>query len=310
MDGHFRSFLLHLGPIRRAVDQDVVAQMVRSAEEARDNHRKTLRARDDLITKLHKDNDDLSRRLTELEADNRSLRTALAAQQRALEQHKRRERKPARPPRPERKAPNADPTSDLFLCLDCRSLWLLSTWPDHIRTVRRPVGGGCPTCAGQPVRQLAEVKTNLATSAAADDVARPISAPPNHPDDTVRFVADLLKDGPATAIARAAGDLARTRLDRIAPADRCAGLDAIANGIDRMPKAVNNGIAWCATEIIGSPEFPAKVLTDLVARAALDPVNLKAIARGIRLVGAASCAAANLLGQCQCAHRLAFEECD
>jgi hypothetical protein len=64
-----------------------------------------------------------------------------------------------------------------------------------------------------------------------------------------------------------------------------SGLNAIATGLDKAPKVVRNGIAWCATEIVGLPEFPAKVLAEVVTRAALEPFQLKPIARAVRMVG-------------------------
>jgi hypothetical protein len=102
----------------------------------------------------------------------------------------------------------------------------------------------------------------------------------------------------------------RNEVNRVAPAAGCAGLSAIADGLDRVPKAIRNGIAWCATEITGLPEFPARLLGAVITRAALHPVPLHAVAQGIRAVGAVSCAADDRLGQCQCARHLVGDEAE
>lgn len=66
---------------------------------------------------------------------------------------------------------------------------------------------------------------------------------------------------------------------------RRSGLNAIATGLDKAPTVIRNGIAWCATEIVGLPEFPATVLAEVITRATLEPFQLKPIARAVRMVG-------------------------
>jgi hypothetical protein len=317
MDGRSWSFLRGLGPVRRAVRDEVertVEPIMRSAREALDTHRRALGARDELVADLRtrndglrKENDELRERVSRLEADNADLRAALE-QPKPAERSGPGDHQPRSPERTE-PAPRGDISSDLFCCLDCSSLWLLTTWPDRIQTVCRPIGDGCRTCSDQPLRRLRAAKASVTKSGAVAGVARPSTPTSEGGKRTVGFAAELLRDGSDAAIAwtvaRKASELARTRLDRIAPADRCEGLSAMADGIDREPKPAGDQIAWCATGIPGAPEVSAKVLSEIASLAMLEPADRKAIAREIRLVGAASCAVENALGTCRCARKLA-----
>ncbi|HEV2778944.1 MAG TPA: hypothetical protein VGX25_06030 [Actinophytocola sp.] len=252
-------------------------------------------------------NDQLRRRVAELEAATGKLRTELTGQQAATEKLRRAlaaeqassarwrsayeaaERR-AREQRVAEAQLDEQTTTDLFSCLECSSLWLLSTRPDQTCAVRRPVGDGCAVCTEEPLHRLWEIKTSTAPEVVAE-VPTPVSEPPEQPVariDTVKFAADLLEHGPlaglAKTVAREASELVGETLDRVAPV-RWSGLNAIATGLDKVPKVVRNGIAWCATEIVGLPEFPAKVLAEVVTRAALEPLQLKPIARAVRMVG-------------------------
>jgi hypothetical protein len=85
------------------------------------------------------------------------------------------------------------------------------------------------------------------------------------------LVVNLVKDGPDAAIAacigRWASEFLSDEANRVEPATDCAGLSAIADGLDRVPKMIGDGIAWCATEIIGVPGFPGKIVGALVSGA-------------------------------------------
>lgn len=301
MHGRLWSFLLDRGPIRRAVRDEVRWAVDRELGRAE----QVLRRHQVALMQSEERNDQLRRRVTELEAVTGRLRTALTAQQAATERwrsaYEAAERRAS-----ERRAAEAElaeqTTTDLFRCLECSSLWLLSTRPDQTCAVRRPVGDGCAVCTEEPLQRLWEVKISAAPEVVAE-VPTPASEPLEQPIariDTAKFAADLLEHGPAAGIAktiaREASELVREKLDRAAPA-RWSGLNAIATGLDTAPKAVRNGIAWCATEIVGLPEFPAKVLAEVVTRAALEPFQLKPIARAVRMVG-------TCLGDAACARDL------
>lgn len=303
MYGRLWSFLLDRGPVRRAVRDEVgraVDRELGRAEEVLHRQRVAL-ARSEERT------DELRRRVAEMETVTGQLRTALTAQQAATEQLRRAlaaeqasterwrsayeaaERR-AREQRAAEEELDEQTTTDLFRCLECSSLWLLSTRPDQTSAVRRPVGDGCVVCTEEPLHRLWEVKTSAAPEVVAE-VPAPVSEPSEQPVariDMAKFAADLFEHGPAAGvaktIAREASELVREKLGRVAPA-RWSGLNAIATGLDKAPKVVRNGIAWCATEIVGLPEFPAKVLAEIVTRAALEPFQLKPIARAVRMVG-------------------------
>lgn len=281
--------------VSRAVDREMGR-----AEEVLRRHRVAL-------VESEERNDQLRRRVAELEAVTGKLGTALTAQRAAAEELRRAwtaeqanterwrsaceaaERR-AREQRAAEAELDEQSTTDLFRCLECSSLWLLSTRPDQTCAVRRPVGDGCAVCTEEPLQRLWEIKTSVAPEVVAE-VPAPVSEPPDQPDariDTAKFAVDLLEHGPevgvAKTVAREASELVREKLDRVAPV-RWSGLNAIATGLDTVPKVVRNGIAWCATEIVGLPEFPAKVLAEVLTRAALEPFQLKPIARAVRMVG-------------------------
>ncbi|HWC79494.1 MAG TPA: hypothetical protein VG756_05975 [Pseudonocardiaceae bacterium] len=253
-----------------------------------------------------------------LDEENRRLHTRLAAARETEQRRHEQETAEAR-----------STTTDLFCCQECLSFWLLSVRPAHNcteYTVLGPIGPGT-ACAGctdgtQPMR-LTEVITDIAERDEIEGVARPADEAPEPAEDIpvpggdrvtrtdigARFVADLLQRDPGGAIDETAvhelGTPVRDGLDRIAPPTRCAGLAAIADGLDRVPTAIHDGIAWYATEILGAPQFLADVLGVAVRRVAgveLAPLQaLHIVAQGIRAAGVLCCAADGQLGRCRCA---------
>lgn len=330
MDGPSWSLLLDLPPIRRELRREIgrardeiEQQALEVLAKDRERHRTALDQSEQRIGELERSIGELRGRAAGLaaanrdfEAVNRDLRGRLLTWQQAEQRRREREATDAR-----------NTTSDLFCCQnpDCASLWLLSMRPDHSYTVHGPIGPGCATCTdGEPLLRLAAVKAGATRPDEIEEVARPLAEAPERTDLSVpgdraartdigvTFVADLLQDGPDSAIAETVAHQASTfvdaEVDRVAPATRCAGLAAIADGLDQVPKVIRNGIAWCATEIVGMPDFPARVLGEVVTHLASPQVAplhaLHAVAQGIRAVGTVSCAADDRLGQCKCARDL------
>lgn len=325
MDGPFWSFILDFAPVRRRLRREISQardEIERAARDAVDKDRERSRAAleqsEQDIGQLRRSVGELQREVATVEADNRDLRDELA-ESREFERH-----------HAELAASEArDTTSDLFCCDNphCGTLWLLSMRPDHSYYVRDPIGPGCKTCtSGEPLLRLAAVKAGVTEPDEIARVARPISTAPDlavdlsvpgkgraaRTDIGVKFVAELIQRDPDTAIAdvlaHQASTFVRSDTDQAAPATRCAGLSAIADGLDRTPRVIRDGIAWCTTEILGLPDFPAEVLGELVSRTMtlhLAPLHaLHTVAQGIRAVGAMSCIADDHLGQCQCARHL------
>lgn len=339
MDGPLWSFLLDLAPIRRQVQREVSRACEEKEQQAhdalartRERHLKELGEAKQRISELQRSISELRAHVADVETINRDLdatRRRLESRNREL-QRELAARQEIERRRHEQEAKDADnTTSDLFRCQnpDCFSLWLLSRRPDHSYTTRKMAGAGCATCAGsEPLLRLAAVKAGVTEPDELARVARPLVEAPESEMDLsvpgddrsartdigVRFIADLLQHGPDNAIAdtlvHQASTFVRNEIDQIAPATRCAGLSAIADGLDQVPKVIRNGIAWCATEILGVPEFPAKVLGEVVTRVAtlhVAPLHaLHSVAQGVRAVGTVSCIADDHLGQCQCARHL------
>jgi hypothetical protein len=336
MDGPLWSFLLDRAPIQRQVQREISRardEIEQRAQDALDNdrerHRKALGDAEQRIIELQRSVGELRGHVADLEAanrefaaTNRDLRSQLVAWQDTEQRRRDQEDTEAR-----------NTTSDLFCCQnpDCLSLWLLSRRPDrsynYSYATCGPIGPGCATCtAGEPSLRLAAIKADVTGPDEIARIARPVDKAPEsavrlpvpggnrsaRTDWGVRLVAVLLQRGPDTAIAdtvaHQASTFVRNQADRIVPATGCTGLSAIADGLDQVPKVIRNGIAWCATEILGVPEFPATVLGEVITRVAtvhVAPLHaLHTVAQGIRAVGAVSCAADDHLGRCQCARHL------
>jgi hypothetical protein len=314
MNGPLRSFFLDLGLIRRALRREIQQaedRVSREAEEAldraRERHRKALRERTDQNTELQRHNDELRQRITDLETTAHDLRKELVAERHSG--HRRQREIDAE--EEQRRELDQDTSSDLFCCLTCTSLWLLSARTDNSCTVRRPVGDGCDTCNETPLHWLWAARTSGAKSAAATKVARPsrgapgpmmiLPLPGDRPARTeigVRLATALRDNDQDAAITALAGELARHPAE---PPHTCATLNAIATGLDRIPDSIRTGVVWCTTDITGSPENVATVLTEIATRTAAPPKDL---ARAARVVGLVSCAAGNRLGECHCARQL------
>ncbi|GAA3464709.1 hypothetical protein ACFFSW_05140 [Saccharothrix longispora] len=203
-------------------------------------------------------------------------------------------------------------TSDLFCCVDCVSLWLLSGRPDGALEVRG-IGSGCASCGDVTADRLREVtETSPCTGASAPSVRRAPPAALDLPDDRERRLeigaklgGDVftlgVEQGVPTAIGREIGTNVSCCLGG---APRCGTLCEIANGLAFAPESVRKGIAWCATGIVGLPESVAHLIGEVVGRLMLDAVPLTLLAQGVRLIGVVSCALDNRLGECQAAREM------
>ncbi|HJP76488.1 MAG TPA: hypothetical protein VJ914_19625 [Pseudonocardiaceae bacterium] len=336
MDGPFWSFVLDLAPVRRRLRREISQardQIERDARRVLDKDRATHRAalaaaadkadRDlrDLSTTvrtLESDNRDLSATVRTLESDNRRLRDQVAESREVQRRHDELAAIEAR-----------DTTSDLFRCEQpgCGALWLLSMRPDHSYYVSEPIGDGCEICKSNTLLRLLKVKATVTEPDEIARVARPVSTAPAlaadlsvprsgrtaRTDIGAKFVVDLMQRGEDAAVANALAHQASTYLqsetDDVAPATRCTRLSAIADGLDQASNVIRDGVAWCATEIFGLPDFLARLLGEVVRRTVelqLAPVHtMHVVAQGIRAFGTVSCVIDDRLGHCQCARHLA-----
>jgi hypothetical protein len=212
--------------------------------------------------------------------------------------------------------------SDLFHCQRCKSFWLLPRHADRSGTSPQTASGhGCETC-GSAADLLPAVKAYLVQSGQSEKVSSPQQDLPTSRQDLTLpgdyahradlgadFVVALLADGPHAAVAKSiaseASAFVRTEIDRtLPPADYNAGLKAIADGLDKMSSVASQGIQWVATNLIGVPEFYAKVIGKVAATTLLNPLPLTEISTGIRVVGTVFSAAHNCLDRCAVARDL------
>jgi regulator of replication initiation timing len=235
--------------VRVAVDLVMDAAedaQVRQRERHRSALDRTTRQLGDLRDRVA----ELAAANTGLVGDNASLRGELAEREEAMQ----REREElALRFRDEQEAAEAEQwegtTTDVFCCQSCWAFWFLSTAPDRTSsTVRGPFGrhdAACSVCA-DPLMALPAAKFVVYRKAAEDRVSRPVA------------------------------DESATRADLAG-----AELDAIAEGLARLPKVTSRTVAWLATGLTGNPELPAKVLGDIATRTTM-PVPLDGIVAGIR----------------------------
>ncbi|WP_291415050.1 hypothetical protein [Actinophytocola sp.] len=259
MVGRIWSVLLEFAPAREAMRREVrvaVDLVMDAAEDAqvrqRERHRTALGRTEHQLGDLRDRVAELTAANADLTGVNASLRGELAEREEAAERElAEREEFALRLVR-EQEAAEAElwhgTTTDVFCCQSCWAFWFLSTTPDRTScTVRGPFGRhdtACTVCA-DPLVALPAAKSVVHRKGAEDRVSRP------------------------------AGDDTATRAD-VAGAE----LDAIAQGLGRLPKVASRTVAWVATDLTGAPDLPAKVLGEIATRTTM-PVPLDGIVAGI-----------------------------
>ncbi|GAB3434997.1 hypothetical protein [Actinophytocola sediminis] len=261
MGGRVWSWFLEFAPVREAVRRQVraaVDQVMDDTEHAlarqRERHQAALGDGAGQVTELRARVDDLMTTNAELLTTTATLRTELTEAAEATERETAaREEFAHRLVREQEAAAVAQwhgATTDVFCCQSCWAFWFLSTTPDRTScVVRGPFGrhdAACAVCA-DPLVVLPAAKSVVYRKGAEDRVCRPVE------DDGVR-----------SEIALAGAEL-----------------DAIADGLTRLPKVPSRTTAWVATGLTGMPELPAKVLGEIAARTTM-AVPLDGIVAGIR----------------------------
>lgn len=211
------------------------------------------------------------------------------------------------PVRPRSGRSDSGAECDVFACLDCGSMLILEILAADEPMWRRPAGKGCDTCADLPCSRPPE--QSVAEPPAVVETDLPVPGTRQERADIVaELVAGLAKDSPvevaADAYAKKAAELTRDVLERISPT-QSSSLDALAGGLDKVSDTVRSGIAWCATELLGMPDFLGKVLGHIVAELVTDPLHLKEVARAVRVVDTVACALEGDLSRCASLRHLA-----
>jgi hypothetical protein len=86
----------------------------------------------------------------------------------------------------------------------------------------------------------------------------------------------VFRKGTDDRISRPAAD----NLPEVDVALASAELDAIADGLARLPKVASRTVAWVAADLTGAPKLPAEVLGEIATRTTM-PVPLDGIVAGI-----------------------------
>lgn len=261
MGGRVWTLLLEFAPVREAMRREVRAAVDRVMDDTetakdrqRERHRAALERAERELAELRAKVDDLTAANAELLGTNAELRGELAEHEEATRREAEAREEFAHRLVREQEAAAVQQwhgaSTDVFCCQTCWSFWFLSTTPDRTSCmVRGPFGRyevGCSVCADSLVA-LPAAKSVVFRKGAEDRVSRPIE------DDGVR-----------SEIAVAAAEL-----------------DAIAEGLSRLPKVPSRTTAWVATGLTGAPELPAKVLGEISARTTM-AVPLDGIVAGIR----------------------------
>lgn len=210
------------------------------------------------------------------------------------------------PVRPRRRRSDADAECDVFACLDCGSMLILESSAVDEPAWHRPTGEGCDTCTDLPCSRPAELPVAEPLAVVEADLQLP-GTTQERENVTAELAAGLVKNSPvevaADAYAKKAVELTCDMLERISPTES-SSLDALATGLDKVSGTVASGIAWCATELVGMPEFLGKVLGHMVAELVTDPLQLKEVARAVRVVDMIACAVEGDLSSCESVRHL------
>lgn len=261
MGGRFWSWFLDFAPVREAVRRDVRSAVDRVMDETeqaqgrqRERHRAEWARQQRALTELGTTVEELTSENAELLGANADLRGRIAELTDTTEKEAADREEFARRLVREQEAAVAQQwhgaTTDVFCCQSCWAFWFLSTTPDRASCmVRGPFGrddAGCAVCA-DPLVVLPAAKSVVYRKGAEERVCRPVA------DDGVRGEIGLA----------------------------AAELDAIAEGLSRLPKVPSRTTAWIAADLTGAPELPAKVIGEIAATTTM-PVPLEGIVAGIR----------------------------
>ncbi len=263
MVGRIWSWLLDFAPVREAMRREVraaVDSVMDTAEQARarqrERHRSALGRAEDERDALRTRVDELAAANAELSGANASLRGEVAELEEAARREVAEREEFAQRLVLEQEAAQArqwhGTTTDVFCCQSCWAFWFLSTTPDRTScAVRGPYGRHDPDCTvcADPLTTLPSAKKVVFRKGTEDRVSRPAA-------------------------------------DRVAEADTdtalaSAELEAIAEGLARLPKVTSRTVAWVATDLTGMPELPAKILVEIATRTTMT-VPLDGVVAGIR----------------------------
>lgn len=274
--------------------QRAVAAERRDAESRRDN------------AGLRKENEYLRSRNAELTRANDVLRRrAAGVNARRWQEILAPGNVPARPR--ERPSPS-EGECDVFACLDCGSFLVLEIPAVGEPVFHRPVGEGCDTCTDLPCARPPEQPVVEPPAVVEVDLTVPGTSRERE-QLAAELVAGLVKNPPldvaADAYAKKAAELTRELAETVAPT-QSSSLDAIATGLDKVSDTVKSGVVWCATELLGMPDFLGTVLGHVVSELVTDPLRLKDVSRAIRVVDTIACAVDGDLGRCASLRHLAI----
>lgn len=333
--------LLGLRPVQRVLTREIGDAVDRAFEKSTADRRAMLRAADERaaalereITKLRQHIDILAGRAVKaedqngrlasrvlalreqkqrLEAENNELaRRNATLRKRAMTRDTQRwtavlspENTPVRPPAG---GSGSGTECDVFACLDCGSLLILETPAADEPRWHRPAGEGCGTCVDLPCSR--PPAPSVAEAPAVPETELPVPGTAGQRAEiAAELVAGLAKSSPADVaadeLAKKAAEATRDVLERISPA-QSSSLDALATGLEKVSGTVRSGIAWCATELLGMPDFLGTVLGHVVAELVTDPLHVKEIARAVRVVDTVACAVEGDLSKCASLRHLAI----
>ncbi|MFJ9781048.1 hypothetical protein ACIRSS_15775 [Amycolatopsis sp. NPDC101161] len=182
-------------------------------------------------------------------------------------------------------------TSDLFACIDCSSMWLLTKRSnrEHVVTLAKPGNEGkCGTCSSTQASNLLSVKECAQQSKEAVYIVRPleVGSPRTQSETCVKFVANSLSSGPVAATAKVSAEKVVDAVSYVVvggdtPQERTL-LGSTAAVIDKIPTFVAKGFAWLATDLFGLPPFLGEVVGRLCATVVLGP-HLHQVAQCLRV---------------------------